>query len=229
MSNVTIQKFTLQFLKDLKKNNDREWFNTNKLKYYKAQENVETFCDQLIIKMNKHDRIETSTGKKSLYRIYNDVRFSKDKSPYSPRFAGYLKREKPMLRGGYYFWIKPGASRIGCGFTYPSSQDLKRIRMDMVCNHKDWERLLNLKSIKSNFSEMRGDRLKTVPRDFSQDHPAIDLLRYKQYWFEHPFSDKDVIATDFMNRINSIFKSIRPFFDYTSELLTTDMNGESIV
>jgi len=128
---LVVQSSTLDFLKKLSKNNDREWFNKHKEEYLEAQQNAIEFADQLISLMSKHDRIETPSGKKSLYRIYNDVRFSKDKSPYNPRFAGYLRRYKPLLRGGYYWWIKPGASRVSCGFAYPNPEDLKRIRFDI--------------------------------------------------------------------------------------------------
>lgn len=229
MSNSVIQKSTLQFLKNLSLNNNREWFNAHKYQYLKAQENVEHFFDQLIIKMNAHDQIETLSGKKGLYRIYNDVRFSKDKTPYNARFAGYLRRRKPMLRGGYYLWIKPGASRIACGFSHPNADDLKRIRLDIQENYKDWNRILNLKSIKNNFGEMQGEQVKTTPKGFFKDDPAINLLRYKQYRFEHSFSDKEVLADDFLFKVNKTFKVIRPFFNHMSEVLTTNLNGESVV
>ncbi|MCE2995974.1 MAG: DUF2461 domain-containing protein, partial [Flammeovirgaceae bacterium] len=111
-----IQTDTMGFLKKLAKNNNRDWFEKHKEDYLQAQQNLISFADALIAEMNKHDQLETPSGKRSLYRIYNDVRFSKDKTPYNPRFAGYLKRLKPGLRGGYYYWIKPGASRIACGF-----------------------------------------------------------------------------------------------------------------
>ena len=224
---IAIEKTTLVFLKDLVKNNNREWFTENKSRYLHAQDNVIQFLDQLIIKMNQHDRLETQSGKQSLYRIYNDVRFSKDKTPYNPRFAGNFRRHKPLLRGGYYFWIKPGASRVGCGFTYPNAEDLLRIRQDIDINYKQWKRLLNSKSIQSVFGDMQGDLLKTVPRSFAKDHPALDLLRYKQFWFERPFTDKEVLADDFIQLVNKTFKSIRPFFNHMSEVLSTDLNGES--
>jgi uncharacterized protein (TIGR02453 family) len=178
--------------------------------------------------MNTHDQIETPSAKKSLYRIYNDVRFSKDKSPYNPRFAGYMKRLKPSLRGGYYFWIRPGGSRIGCGFTYPNADDLKRIRQDIDLNHEDWHKLLKTKSLVTNFSSMQGAQVATSPRGFSSDHPAIELLRFKQFWFERTFSDKEVLASDFLLNINKTFKGIRPFFNYMSDVLTTDANGEPL-
>ena len=225
----TIEKSTLDFLKKLSKNNDRDWFNARKDQYLQAQENVEQFMEGLMAKMNTHDRLETVSGKKSLYRIYNDVRFSKDKSPYNPRFAGYLKRTKPLLRGGYYIWIKPGGSRVGCGFSYPNADDLKRIRQDIEANYEDWNKILKSKSIKTNFGKMGGEQVKTTPRGFEADHPAIDLLRFKQFWFERSFTDKEVLAPSFLTNVNNTFKSIRPFFDYMSDVLTTDMNGEPLV
>jgi len=221
-----IEKQTLAFLKDLARNNNRDWFAENKSRYLKSQENVIQFLDHLILKMNQHDRLETQSGKESLYRIYNDVRFSKDKTPYNPRFAGSLRRQKPMLRGGYYFWIKPGESKVGCGFTYPNAEDLLRIRQDIDLNYKSWKRLLNTKAIQSTFGDMQGDQVKTSPRGFAKDHPAIDLLRYKQFWFERSFTDKEVLADDFLEQVNKTFKSMRPFFNHMSEVLTTDLNGE---
>ncbi len=229
MNSATIEKSTFDFLQKLSKNNNRDWFQTHKEQYLKAQLNVEHFMDALIEKMNAHDQLETSSGKKGLYRIYNDVRFSKDKAPYNPRFAGYLRRVKPMLRGGYYIWIKSGGSRIGCGFSYPNPDDLKRIRLDIMRNYKDWSKLLNSKSIQSNFGEMKGEKVKTVPRGFSIDDPSLDLLKFKQYWFERSFTDKEVLSPDFLVKVNKSFKSIRPFFDYMTEVLTTDLNGESIL
>ena len=228
MKGAIIQKSTFDFLRKLSSNNNRDWFGLNKDQYEAAKVNVETFLNALIGKMNTHDQLETSSGTKSLYRIYNDVRFSSDKTPYSPRFAGYLKRTKPFLRGGYYFWIRPGGSRIGCGFSYPNPDDLRRIRQDIDLNYDDWNKLLRLKSIKVAFGAMQGDRVKTSPRGFSADHPAINLLRFKQYWFERSFTDREVLAADFLVKINTGFKAIRPFFDYMSDVLTTDANGEPL-
>ncbi|HEY9004539.1 MAG TPA: DUF2461 domain-containing protein [Ohtaekwangia sp.] len=228
MNNSTIKKSTLDFLKKLSFNNDRDWFNEHKDQYELAKENVEAFMDALILKMSAHDQLETPSGKKSLYRIYNDVRFSKDKAPYNPRFAGYLKRTKPLLRGGYYIRIKPGESRIACGFLFPNADDLKRIRQDITANYTDWKKLLNDKTIQKHFGLLQGEQVKTTPRGFSSDDPAIALIRYKQFWFERKFKDSEVIAADFLVNVNNSYKAIRPFFDYMSDLLTTDSNGESL-
>lgn len=229
MHSFIIKKATLDFLRQLSRNNNRDWFNEHKEDYQLAQENAVQFFAYLIVKMNIHDQIETPSGKKGLYRIYNDARFSKDKVPYNPRFAGYLRRAKPMLRGGYYLWIKPGESRLGCGFAYPNPEDLKRIRFDIRDNYRAWNKLLNSKSVKTNFGKMLGEQVRTAPRGFSKEGPAIDLLRYKQFWFEHWFTDKEVLANDFINKVSKTYTGIRPFFDYMSEVLTTDLNGERVL
>ncbi|GHN01490.1 TIGR02453 family protein [Cytophagales bacterium WSM2-2] len=225
---ILIEKSTFEFLKRLKRNNNREWFQKNKDLYVEAHANVAAWVDLLIHKMNQHDMIQTVSGKESLYRIYNDVRFSEDKTPYNPRFFGYLKRQKPLLRGGYYYWIKPGESRVGCGFAYPHPDILKRVREDIDFNYDDWYKLLSNKKLKNNFGEMQGDQVKTAPRGFPKDHPAIKLLRYKQYWFEHSFTDDEVLAADFVDKVNTTFKAIRPFFNYMTEILSTDKNGEVV-
>lgn len=224
-----IDPATYDFLRRLSRNNNREWFNDHKEAYQRALFNAEQFFEALIREMNKHDDIETPSGKKALYRIYNDVRFSEDKTPYNPRFAGYLKRRKPQLRGGYYLWIKPGASHVGCGFVYPSPEDLRRIRMDIQYNYPKWRKLLRSPSLRRHLGEMQGHRVKTAPHGFPKDHPAIDLLRHKQFWFEHTFTDQEVVEAQFLKKIDRAFLSIRPFFDYMSEVLTTDENGVSIL
>ena len=223
-----IQKSTLKFLKDLAKNNNREWFNAHKELYLVAHQNMCDFAEQLIIEMNKHDEIENESGRKSLYRIYNDVRFSKDKSPYSARFAFSLKRATKLRRGGYYVNIKPGSSFLGCGFFNPNPEDLKRIRIDIDSNYDQWRKLLKLKGIKDNFGELKGDKVLSAPRGFSIDNPAIDLLRHKQFVFRHHFTDEEVLSENFLKEVNRIFKSVRPYFNHMSEVLTTDLNGESI-
>jgi uncharacterized protein (TIGR02453 family) len=228
MASTFILPTTFNFLKKLSVNNDRDWFAENRDKYESAKSNVEEFVDALIAKMTVHDSIETPSAKRSLYRIYNDVRFSKDKAPYNARFAGYLKRTKPMFRGGYYYWIKPGGSKIGCGFGFPNADDLRRIRQDIDLNYDDWRKLLRSRNIVKTFGAMQGDQLRTSPRGFQNDHPAIDLLRYKQFWFERSYSDTEVLAKDFLKRMNDDFKMIRPFFDYMSDVLTMDANGEAI-
>ena len=226
MKTASITSDTIEFLKALEVNNNREWFAAQKERYLAAQSNMIDFVDEVLILMKRHDHIENETGKKSLFRIYNDVRFSKDKSPYSARFAFGLKRATKMKRGGYTMSIKPGNSYLACGFFAPNSADLLRVRKDIALNHTEWTQMLNLKSIRNTFGDIRGNTVATVPRGFSKDHPAIDLIRHKKFILRHDFTDKEILDPNFAQVVNEMFKSVRPFFDYMSTMLTTNLNGE---
>ena len=226
---AVIKKETLDFLKSLKKNNDRDWFNKHKDRYVEAHENVITFADALLNEMNKHDKIETTTGKNSLFRIYRDVRFSKDKTPYSCRFSGGFQRATKKLRGGYYFHIEPGNSFLAGGFWGPEPEDLQIIRQDIALSFKEWKKLLANKSLVKTFGKMEGEQITSAPKGYSKDHPAIELLRYKQFILRHRFTDKEVCEAVFLSNVNKAFKEMRPFLNYMSEVLTTDANGELIV
>ncbi|TDD95922.1 DUF2461 domain-containing protein [Flavobacterium cellulosilyticum] len=226
MENTKILPNTITFLKNLETNNNREWFAENKQTYIEAQANIITFVDELILLMNTHDAIENTSGKKSLYRIYNDVRFSKDKSPYKPRFAFSLQRATKLKRGGYYVNIQPGNTFLACGFFSPNPEDLKRIRKDIEVIPGAWRKILNAKPIIANFVELAGNKVPTFPKGFPKDHEAIDLIRHKQFILRHNFTDQDVIDPEFVNKTNEIFKTVRPFFDHLTLVLTTDLNGE---
>jgi len=225
-----IEPRTLKFLSDLERHNDRDWFAANKDRYLAAQANMQAFADALIERLRKHDRISTATGKESLMRIFTDQRFHKDRPPYAPRFGGRIARVKPELRGGYFFRITPGdRSLISCGFTGPEAADLKRIRTDIAQDPATWKRLLTAKTLRTNFGELIGEQLRTAPLGFPKDHPAIDLLRRKQFLLQRAFTDKEVLAPDFLVRVDALYKSVRPYFGHMSEVLTTDANGNSIL
>ena len=219
----------MDFLKSLSKNNNRDWFNSHKDNFMEAHQNIISFADALLYEMNKHDIIETPSGKKSLFRIYKDVRFSNDKTPYNTHWSGMFKRATRKLRGSYYFKIKPGGSMLGGGFWGPEPQDMKRIRQDIDFNYKAWKKMLAGKSIVKNFGELTGEQVSTAPRGYAKTHPAIDLLRYKQFLLKHEFTDKEVCSPDFLYQVNDVFKKMRPFLNYMSEVLTTDANGVSVV
>ena len=226
---MIINKDTLNFLTALGQNNNREWFNNNKERYQAAHQNIVDFADALILGMNKHDQIETPTGRRSLFRIYKDVRFAKEKTPYNQHWSGSLKRATKKLRGGYYFRIEPGNSRIVGGFFGPNPDDMARIRQDIDSNYEDWNGLLSEPEIVRTFGKLAGEQLATAPRGYDKNHPAIHLLRYKQFLLRHHFSDEDVLSPDFLENVIAGFQKMRPFLNYMSEVLTTDSNGEDLV
>lgn len=225
MTPAIIKKDSIEFLEDLAKNNNREWFNQHKERYAEARSNIIDFADALIGEMNKQDKIETGSGKDSLFRIYKDVRFSKDKTPYNKHWSCALKRAGKQRRGGYYLRIEPGNSRAVTGFFGPVPADMKRIRQDIDINYPDWGKVLAGKELIETFGRMSGQKLVSAPRGYAIDHPGIELLRHKQFLFRHEFSDLEVLSPDFLFRVSDTLRKIRPFLDYMSEVLTTDVNG----
>jgi len=216
---------SFEFLRLLKNNNERNWFNDHKTAYQKELGYIESFAQQLLDLMNTHDVIETASGKKSLYRIYRDTRFSNDKTPYKTHWSGSFKRAGKQRRGGYYFHIEPGNSFVAGGFFGPSPQDLKLIREQISFDAAPLREILSVGSFASFFGALKGEQLKTAPKGFDADHQDVDLLRYKQFLLIHQFTDEEVLSTDFLGYCNQGFKNMRPFFDYMSEILTTDANG----
>lgn len=226
---AVISKDSITFLKKLGKNNDRDWFQENKAEYVKQHEGVVAFADELLGLMNQHDNIETISGKKSLHRIYRDVRFSKNKAPYKTNWSGSFKRATKQLRGGYYFHIQPGGnSFIGGGFWGPNKDDLLRIREEIDTDASEMREIITSKDFVDTFGTLNGEQLKSAPKGFDKEHKDIDLLRYKQFIFGKNFSDEEVLAEDFAQVANDTFKKMRPFFDLMSEILTTDSNGSPI-
>lgn len=218
----------ISFLKTLKKNNNRDWFTKNKDKFLKEQQYIEIFADALLEQLNKHDVIETPSGKKSLHRIYRDIRFSKNKTPYKNNWSGSFRRATKLRRGGYYFHIEPGNSFIAGGFWEPSPEDLKRIRVDLAFDATPLRKILKSKSFISTFGVLEGDKIKTTPKGFDATNDAIDLLRYKQFVVRRRFSDKEVLSQTFLKEAILTFKNMRPFFDYMSEILTSDADGIAV-
>ena len=222
----TLSKSNLEFLKNLQQNNNRDWFTENKSVYEKHHIETINFADAVLNEMRKHDNIETISGKKSLMRIYRDVRFSKDKSPYKTNWGIGFSRATKLLRGGYYVHISPGESFVGGGFWNPEPADLQRMRKEISLSSKEFRAILNDKTFKNTFGELQGEKLKTVPKGFEKDDEAIDLLQFKQFLISKKFSDKEVLEPDFYKKVNETFKAMRPFFDFMSTALTTNENGE---
>jgi len=222
-------KKTFEFLKVLDKNNNREWFQSNKNQYTEAHEEMIEFADQLIAEVSKHDVIQTPSGKRSLYRIYRDVRFGKDKTPYKTNWAGYLRRATAERRGGYYYQVGPKGSFVMGGFFGPNPPDLLHIRKQLEQDADPLRSVINSNEFKSFFGELLGSQLKTAPKGFDKEHPGIDLLRYKQFMVRHNFTQKEALSKDFPLVVANAFAQMRPFFDCMSDLLTSDLNGESLL
>ncbi|MBU2905628.1 MULTISPECIES: DUF2461 domain-containing protein [Arenibacter] len=225
MQQQLITKDVFQFLENLKKNNSREWFTEHKTEFKALETEVKSFYSALMDKLKTHDDIE----KLKMFRIYRDVRFSKDKTPYKTHFAGSFSRSGQRLRGGYYLRLKPNESFVAAGFWEPNKEDLFRIRKEFETDASEIRAIINKNSFKEVWGGMQGDELKTAPSGFNKDHPNIDLIKRKQFIFVKNFSDKEVLSPDFITNADLAFQAIRPYFDLMSDILTTNLNGESLL
>jgi uncharacterized protein (TIGR02453 family) len=224
---MQIEKSTYQFLKDLQNNNNRDWFADNKTTYTKAQQNAKEVFAAIKTRLEEHDEIEKS----KMMRIYRDVRFSKDKTPYKAHFANSYSRLGKELRGGYFLRIRPGESFLAGGFWEPNKEDLFRIRKEIEQDASEIKDILKDKNYIQHFGgkfESFGE-LKTAPRGFDKNHPDVDLLRKKGFIATKNFTDQEVLSSDFINKVDESFKALRPFFNLFSDILTTNLNGESII
>jgi uncharacterized protein (TIGR02453 family) len=217
----TIFGDTLTYLTQLKGNNNRDWFAENKSTFEKEQKNIKLFFKSIKEELETVDNIE----KMQIFRIYRDVRFSKDKTPYKSHFSAGFVRQKPQLRGGYYLHIEDNNSFVGGGFWEPNKEDLLRIRKELSIDASELREIIKQKEFKHCFGTLQGEELKTAPRDFDKNHPDIDLIRKKQYLVTRQFTNEEVLSSNFANEVIVTFKTMRPFFNYMSDVLSTDLNG----
>ena len=223
MKNINPDIFT--FYKDLDKNNNREWFESQKAKFKALESEVKDFNEIVKYGLEETDDIE----KVKIFRIYRDVRFSKNKTPYKTHIGVSFHRKKPNLRGGYYMHLAPQNSFIASGFWNPSPKDLIRIRRDLEMDAQELRDVITDFTFKKAWGKLQGDVVKTSPKGFNIDHPNIDLIRHKQFLFIKRFDDKSVLSSDFKKEVIKNFTAIRPFFDYMTSVLTTDLNGVSLL
>jgi uncharacterized protein (TIGR02453 family) len=221
---MMIEPEVFSFFKLLAQNNNRPWFHENKKSYANVRQNIIDFSNDMESRLNLTDSIEL--GK--LFRINRDVRFSKDKSPYKSNISGYFKRLGEERRGSYYFSFQPGNTFIGGGFYGPNKEDTFRIRkefeMDDTINA-----IIEASDFKKYFGELIGEGVATAPRGFDKDHPNIHRIRKKQWYVLRKFTDEQVLDASFVDEVHKTYLAVRPFFDYMSEVLTTNLDGESIL
>jgi len=215
---------SVSFFKKLKKNNNRDWFAENKPKFKELELEIKTFGEELKDRLNEFDNVDRF----KLFRIYRDIRFSKDKTPFKTHFGLTCHRTKPLYRGGYYLHISPGKNFLACGFWDPDPNDLKRIRKELEYDAKELRDIISSKEFFSVWGNLEGSELKTAPRNFDKNHPDIDLIRKKQFIFSISYSDEEVCEPQFINKLENALKMVRPFTDYMSDVLTSDENGEPL-
>ncbi|GAB3930137.1 DUF2461 domain-containing protein [Mucilaginibacter myungsuensis] len=208
-----INQSTLDFIGDLKANNDRDWFLKHKEAYDAAQQNVVTFTGELLKELSKVDPYidANSDPKKSVMRIYRDIRFSKDKTPYKHWFGIHKLSAKYHLEVGYYMHIEPGATFIAGGCWWPQGDQLKAIRQEIDYNADDLKAIVDAPTFKKLFGEFRDqEQLKTIPNGYEADNENISLIKLKSFTASHKVSDAELKSKDAAAKVASILKEIQP-------------------
>lgn len=211
-----MQSSTLQFLRNLEKNNNREWFNENKTLYQEAQQDVISFVEKLIEEMADFDEeMGKLEAKKSVFRIYRDTRFSKDKTPYKTNFGAGLGMGKGNKISGYYLHIEPGKSFLASGVYKPEPTVLKTIRQEISAFGDEFKAILEQDEFRNYFRGLSvEDKLKKVPQGFEKDDKMAEYLKLKHFIVTHPVSDEQLLSENAFKEFAKIFKAMKPLNDF---------------
>lgn len=222
-----LQSSTLRFLTDLVQNNNREWFLENRKRYDDSKGDLEKLVGTLITEVGKFQDLGNLQVKDCIFRINRDIRFSKNKAPYKSNLsAGIGPGGRSSGRIDYYLHIQPdGNSFLGGGMWDPTAEQLGRYRQEIDYNADELKQIIYNEEFRAFFPEISGESLKTTPKGFPKDHPEIDLLRRKQLFFMHRFTDKEVTSKNFADQIVKGIFLLKPYADYMNYILY-DANPE---
>ena len=209
-----MKKIILPFLEQLQENNNREWFQANKPTYDQAKAEFETFINTLIPAIAKFDdSVKNMTAKDCIFRIFRDVRFAKDKSPYKTNFGAFIAKGGRKNHGpGYYFHLQPGESFLSGGVWMPSPDIMKRIRQEIYYNVDEFKNILNDKNFAKYFSGIDDwDRQKLAPREYPKDFPDIDLLKNRSFTVSHKLSEKTINSEKLFDYAIWVYQVMKPY------------------
>jgi len=212
-----LQAAALKFLKDLKKNNNRPWFEEHRKQYEETKDNFLSFIDNLITGIAVFDPpIAALKAKDCSFRINRDVRFSKDKSPYKNNIAAYFNRNGKKANGaGYYLHIEPGKSFAAGGLWMPDAKDLAKIRQEIDYSFEDWKKIIGHAAFKKTFPEgVTGEALVRPPKGYEENNPAIIYLKKKSFIVSRSFTDEAVLNKSFVKEVAHTFKTMKPLIDF---------------
>jgi uncharacterized protein (TIGR02453 family) len=209
-------KLSNEFLLQLRENNNRDWFNENRGLYKEAKKEFEEFIEKLFPIVRKIDsEIDIISAKDSVFRIFRDVRFSKNRIPYKTNFGAVMaKGGKKSPYAGFYIHFQPDNSFVGGGAYMPESKYLKAIRIKIFENPQEYKDIIENPGFTKYFKEIYGDKLKTAPRGFSKDFENIELLRNKSYAVIHKVDNSFWSASDLFKELDKIFKAQVGFNKY---------------
>jgi uncharacterized protein (TIGR02453 family) len=216
-------KDILKFLKDIERNNNRVWFEKNKERYLAVKSGFDDFLEDVHKKLlTFDDSLANLNPRKLAFRIYRDVRFSKDKRPYKVNMgAGFSSRGKMEQEPGYYIHIQPGRSFIAGGLYMPDPANLAKVRQEIDYNPDKFLKILSDKKFKRLYKGLDDwDRLKTAPKGYAKDHPHIEILKNKSFTVSHPLTDAEVASPSLAKKVAEAARILKPFNDFLAQAIT---------
>lgn len=217
-----LQPSTLKFLKSLRLNNNKVWFDEHKTEYQAAKADFESMVQQLIDGLSKQEpSMQGLQLKDCVFRIYKDVRFSKDKTPYKVNLAASFQAGgKKSTLAGYYFHMEPGGNSFaGGGLWMPGAPELKKLRQEIDYNFQEFEQLISHKEFIKQFGKIEGEALKTAPQGYQPDNPAIAYLKLKSFVVSHPFTDEACTQPALVREILKTFTVMQPFIQFINRAM----------
>ena len=220
-----LQKTTIKFLKDLKKNNNKSWFDVNRKFYEAAKDDFAGFIQQVINLHSKKDTtLKTLVAKDCLFRINRDVRFAKDKSPYKSNMGASINRGgKKSTQAGYYFHLEPGQSFAGGGIWMPMPEDLKKVRQEIDYNYSNFKKIISSKKFKAMYGDLSNEaayKLSRVPKGYEPGNPAAEYLKLKSFVAMVSLKDTDLTAKDLVKKTASAFEALQPLIEFINAAIS---------
>ena len=217
-----ISKNTFNFLKSLAENNNRDWFEKHKPEFIEIQTNFKAFLNDLLLQMIKFDgSLENVDISKAVFRIYRDVRFSKDKSPYKTNMGAWInKGGKNSFYAGYYLHVQPGGNSFAAAGCYmPEPSVLQNLRQEVDYNASAFKKIINAKKFKETFGELSDFKLKTIPKGYDASNPMIEYLKQKSFIVSKNFKDTEVVKPDFIKTLAETYKSGFPLVQFLNNAM----------
>lgn len=220
-----LQPSTLKFLKDLKKNNNKPWFDAHRKEYEAAKNDFTIFIQTVIDKHAKSDlTIKSIAAKNCMFRINRDVRFSKDKSPYKTNMGAYIsKGGKKSIYAGYYFHCEPGQCFVGGGLWMPMPPELNKVRQEIDYNLAEFKKIVTSKKFKSVYKDLSHDPeyvLSRLPKGYEPGNPAAEFLKMKSFVSMASLKDTDLTSKDLVKKTTTAFEALQPLIDFINESLS---------
>ncbi|MEA5458508.1 DUF2461 domain-containing protein [Arcicella sp. LKC2W] len=224
---MSITNNTFEFLKDLKNNNNREWFHANKKRYDHVKATFEETIKELIVSIGEFENMTGVQVKDCNYRIARDVRFSLNKDPYKTWLsASFSEGGRKSGKMDYYLHIQEGESFLGGGMYSPTPQQLAKLRQEIDYNAKELKDIIFNPDFVKVFGEAEGEAVKSAPKGYSKDHPEIDLLRKKQIFYWHKFTKEEVCSPDFVKNVTEVCRTLKPYLDFLNYVFFENQEPE---